>query len=493
MNRLMAPIDDFLNDLTMYRLILYGLGILAGLAILFAFAGVLTLSAGQLVWSLVVLLAAAYGSNLVLSRVYEAARNYESWLITALILFFVLPPARNAPELTIEALAALLAMASKYVLAPWRKHIFNPAALGAAGIGVLGLGYGSWWVGTGSLLPFTLILALLVARKIRRLWLVGVFWAVSLIITAGLAFIHHDDAAEMLRLAIVSGPLVFMGGIMLTEPATMPSRERWRLGYAGLVAVLFATHLNLKFVYVTPEIALLIGNILAFAVSPKRRLTLTFVGAEKLAESVYEYRFAAPERLNFQPGQYAEWTLPHRHPDSRGNRRTFSLASAPGSREVRLAVKQSLQPSSFKAKLASLKPGDRLELGPAAGDFTLPSRTDAKLLLIAGGVGITPFASMMRHLLNTTVQRDIVVYYAVKHVEDIAYKDLIAAARAQGMVVHAVAGRLDTQTLRATVPDAVTREVYVSGAPGMVRQTRSLLVALKVPAHHIHTDYFSGY
>ncbi len=93
---LLRKLDDQLNTITMYRLLLYGLGLLAGVSIALSLSGVLSLPASGLTVSLVVLLAVCYGVNRLLAHLYGVAVSSESALITALILFCILPPPTDA-------------------------------------------------------------------------------------------------------------------------------------------------------------------------------------------------------------------------------------------------------------------------------------------------------------------------------------------------------------------------------------------------------------
>ncbi len=77
-------------------------------------------------------------------------------------------------------------------------------------------------------------------------------------------------------------------------------------------------------------------------------------------------------------------------PDRRGNRRFFTIASAPGAAEVWLGVKVHPVPSAFKKRLMALKPGNRVHAAQLAGHFVLPRAKDRKVAMIAGGIGITP-------------------------------------------------------------------------------------------------------
>ncbi|HEV8677719.1 MAG TPA: oxidoreductase, partial [Candidatus Paceibacterota bacterium] len=165
---LLRPVDKFLNGITMYRLVMWGLAIVAAYSFAASLLGFVGYNWISLAASFFALLIACFVSNLVLSRIFRAPTNVESSWITGLILFFTLAPAQDLSGFLLLALAAAIAMASKYVVA-WKKHhIFNPAAFALFALSVGGSGIALWWVGTPAMLPVVLLLGLLVVRKIRR-------------------------------------------------------------------------------------------------------------------------------------------------------------------------------------------------------------------------------------------------------------------------------------------------------------------------------------
>ncbi|HEY0186698.1 MAG TPA: FAD-dependent oxidoreductase, partial [Cellulomonas sp.] len=148
--------------------------------------------------------------------------------------------------------------------------------------------------------------------------------------------------------------------------------------------------------------------------------------------------------------------------------------------------------------------GARVGATGLGGDFLLPADRARPLLLIAGGIGITPFAAQLAAVLAAGEQRDVVVVYAVTEHADLAYTDVLTAAGARVLVAsptldaplpagwqHLGVRRLTAEALAEAVPDAEQRSAYVSGPPGMVGHTRALL--RQVGAGRVRTDAFSGY
>ena len=270
---------------------------------------------------------------------------------------------------------------------------------------------------------------------------------------------------------------------------------------------LFAPEVHVGSFYVTPELAMLMGNVFSYIVSPKANLLLTLKAKMQVAPDVWDFIFVPARKLAFAPGQYMEWTLAHDDPDDRGNRRFFTLASSPTEDTVRLGVKFYEASSSLKQALLTLKPNDEIMASHLAGDFVLPKDTRQKCVFIAGGIGITPFRSMIQYLLDTYQWRSIVLFYANKSARDIVYKSLFdKAQRVLGMkTVYTLTdprgvppgwrgsvGRLTPQMIKAEVPDYYDCLFYISGPARMVDSTKDTLHQLGVRESHIKTDYFSG-
>src|SRR5579884_4444100 len=106
-----------------------------------------------------------------------------------------------------------------------------------------------------------------------------------------------------------------------------------------------------------------------------------------IASNIADFIFQPSHRLAYEPGQYMEFTLAHRKPDSRGNRRYFTLASSPTEDNLRLGVRFYPEGSSFKRTLSRIDNRSKILAGQLAGDFTLPRDPGQKLVFIAGGIG----------------------------------------------------------------------------------------------------------
>jgi glycine betaine catabolism B len=491
----MKSIDDLLNKLTMYRLLAGGLAILIILAFLSAFLGTIDISPAHMAFSLAITTIVAYITSQSLAHYFNRPANHESWFITAAIIFFIAQPVDSWQRACLMASAAILAIATKYIVT-WRgQHIFNPAAFGLFIAGFIGSLPVTWWVGNKSLLLANLLFALLVLRKMRKFQLFTTFAITTLVATSIVALQAGLDVTKSLQVMLTASPLVFLGGVMLTEPTTMPSRHRYQIIFGALVGGLAGFHPSIGPVFIGPATALLIGNLFAVIVSQKQRTTLTLIRKEQISQTVFNYYFKPAKKLSFIPGQYAEWTIPGINKMLEGNRRTFTIASSPTEQSVVLGIKQIEPVSPYKRQLEQMEVGSRIEISNIMGDFVLANNS-GKYLFLAGGIGITPFRSIIKSLVDNQQKTDITLIYCVSNINDANYLDIFRSGMPLGLSVVMISPqsnvtKLDKETLARLVPDHQERHAYISGPSGFVDTHKDTVKKLGVKK--ITTDHFSGY
>lgn len=506
--RVRDALDRLLGRVTMYRLVVVGLAVLVLLAFALSFAGQLYYTPAALGLTLLVLVAVTLASGRLYGALFGVTPHTESALVTAGLLFFLLWPTTEPLDLLALALAAFAASASKYLIA-WRgRHIVNPAAFGVFFVTVLQLTGGVWWVATAPLLPAVAILALVIAYRTGKLPVVGLFVVLAGALTTVFSMSSGQDVGAALQYAFVTTPIVFLGGFMLTEPLTLPPTRGQQLAVAAIVAVLVSlptlVSVHVGPVALTPELALIIGNVVAFGLARRRGIGLTLTARRSFGPTTTEFVFTPDHPVRYRPGQWLELTLPHRKVDARGSRRVFSIASAdPDGRSVAVGIKiPPTEASSFKRALVELPVGTHLRATSVAGEFTLPTELSQPLLLVAGGIGITPYLTQLATCVDQG--RDVVLAYGVTDPAEIPYRDdlvalgipvVLAAPRVSSVELPdgwtAVEGFLTADALQAHVPDVDRRIAYVSGPPVMVNALSDTL--RRLGARKVRTDAFVGY
>jgi predicted ferric reductase len=173
----------------------------------------------------------------------------------------------------------------------------------------------------------------------------------------------------------------------------------------------------------------------------------------------------------------------------------YSLSAAPNDRYLRLTVKASGDGTNA---VQDLRPGTPVFVEGPYGAFTADRVTRRRVLLIAGGIGITP----LRALLETipAARGAITIVYRASRWEDVVFRDeLETLVKTRGVRLHFLIGRrvelrrdpLDARHLKHNVPDIADREIYVCGPAGMIRTVRNSLRRLRVPEAHIHEEQFA--
>jgi ferredoxin-NADP reductase len=254
----------------------------------------------------------------------------------------------------------------------------------------------------------------------------------------------------------------------------------------------------------SPELALIVANILMLPARLQQKLFLALEEKKLIAKDTYEFVFNKPHRFSFKPGQYLEWMLPHKESDSKGVRRYFTIASSPTEDKVRVAMKILDGASSYKEAIQNLDVAHPLIASQLAGDFLLPEDREEKLGFIAGGIGVTPFRSHVRYMLDSGQSRKVVLYYCVNSVAELAYSELWAEAgrkldftyvpvvAKEEVVAPHEKGYVTAELIKRRTPDYLERTWYISGPPGMVNAYKKLLKEMKVKGSRIKIDFFPG-
>lgn len=502
-------LNQQLSRITMYRLVLYYLIVLVVAAFGLSLAGDLNFSPSSIAISAIILVVTCYLLNKAFAYIFDAPTNIESVFITALILALIITPANNSTgeNYTFLLAAAGLAIASKYILTYKQKHIFNPAA-----IAVVLLDFGpkqgaSWWIGTSVMLPFVIIGGLLVMIKIKRTKMVLTFFITALLATVLYTFLGHGDVLANLSGTLTTSAMFFLGFVMLTEPLTTPPTARLQILYAIVVGILFPTAFHIFGLHFLPELALVTANLIFFLIRPRVKIFPTLSKKIRLTHDSVDFIFNPNQKLAYQPGQYMEWTLPHTKTDSRGNRRYFTLASSPTEENVRIGVKFEEQGSTYKEAMLKMSSDSWVVADQIAGDFTLPKNSNQKIAFIAGGIGITPYRSMIKYLIDKNESRDIVLIYAANTKSDFVYTNIFERARHLGIrTIYVItdnnqpivspnfrSGRINQKLIKTEVPDYLDRLFYVSGSHTIVNNVSQILRSIGLPKKQIKTDDFSGY
>lgn len=488
--------------ISMYHGMLLGLIGIWLVALLLSFFGGISYSPLEMIASLAVLFFTVGLVSWFCSWLFKVEIYGLSSMITAFILALIFSPTLEVGGLVVLALVGILAAASKFLLVYRGRHIFNPAAIAAVVIGLTGLGAASWWVATPPLALIVFAAAAVAVYKSRRFGMVALFFATAIPLLLIVFLFNGVSVIDGLPL-LLSWPLLFIGGVMLIEPLTLPPL-RWQMYVeAVIVGILVALPLSFGSFEMNPALALVIGNIFAAVVAERQAIALTFKERRSLTPTTDELVFTPSVPVPFIPGQFMEITLLHDKMDLRGGRRSFSLTSLPLAKEVTFGVKYYERSSSFKKSLKVLKPGTVVKTANLSGDFVLPKDVTQPLLFVAGGIGITPFISQLKSVSKKGEQRDITLIYTMSDASELAYRSVLIQSGVRVVIVspnkpsnfpkewkYAKGSRLTEELTAKIIGKHSYDEAYISGPTPFVQTAKRFL---RRSTRSVHTDFFVGY
>lgn len=228
----------------------------------------------------------------------------------------------------------------------------------------------------------------------------------------------------------------------------------------------------------------------------------------RVAHKTFGLELDRPAGFHFRPGDHvALEVIRLAADDPRGNWRPMSIASAPHDDHLLFTSREGVSP--FKQTLAALAEGDELIVSDPSGAFVLPDEASMPLVFFAGGIGVTPFRSMIKSSVEQRLNHSITLFYANRRPEDAAFLDeLDAWADANPRFkFYPVMTKPDTadadwtgptgyftpEYLAAHLKTPRDRLYYVAGTPRFVTGVQNVLLQFGVPKHMIKTDEFEGY
>jgi ferredoxin-NADP reductase len=235
--------------------------------------------------------------------------------------------------------------------------------------------------------------------------------------------------------------------------------------------------------------------------------TLNLEERQLVAEGTMAFLFERPEGFSFEAGQFLQMTLvdpPETDPE--GDSRTFSIASAPHQRHLMIATR--MRDTAFKRVLGAAAIGSAVTVKPAEGSFTLATAGPGPVVLLAGGIGITPFLSMVRDACHQQRPGDLCLFYSNKSLADAPfYHELQETIRVYPQFRLVVTmtedppdgvwmgerGFVDEAMLRRHIPDLSEAVYYVAGPPAMVEAMQATLNGLGITPDRIRAEQFAGY
>lgn len=219
------------------------------------------------------------------------------------------------------------------------------------------------------------------------------------------------------------------------------------------------------------------------------------------AQDMVSYRFPRPNALKYRAGQYMMVTIKSGekemvHP--------FSLSSSP-SEMNHIEFTKRLTESKYSETLRAAKPGDWARIDAPYGTFTFQGE-HPKIVLLAGGVGITPFRSICRYCTDTQVNSSIILLYGNRGENEIAFRTEFDEMQKQNPNLRVIlilneassywkglVGFINANLIKTQIPDYNERVYYACGPPGMVKAMETTVAKLGLPSSRLKLEVLAGH
>jgi ferredoxin-NADP reductase len=216
---------------------------------------------------------------------------------------------------------------------------------------------------------------------------------------------------------------------------------------------------------------------------------------------VNSYRFPRPPELTYKPGQYFFITI------KQGDReltKHFSFSSSPTEKD-HFEFTKKFTDHEYSMALKAAKVGDWARIDASYGQFTFEGEYP-KIVLLAGGIGITPFVSICKYATDKRLDTKITLFYGCRTENDIAFKQELEKMQEQNKNLKIVfivneassqwkgaTGVINAEMIKKELPDYKDNLFYVCGPPPMVKAMETVIESIGLPKTQLKLEYFTGY
>ena len=341
-------------------------------------------------------------------------------------------------------------------------------------------------------------------------------WGLLLLIPALAAtggsgfFLSHGQREGLAGAKLKRMPFIAANGLLILVPAALFLAFKARAGafdtsfYVVQAIELIAGATNIALLGMGMRDGMKLtkwrrGNFLRPAANHKTPLA----GKDEIANGTVAFRLKKPEGFAFAAGQAVYVTLPgQKESDSKGRIRTFSIASSP--QEPELAIVTRITDTAFKRILLDLPAGSPVGIEGPYGDLTLDGDTKPAVF-VAGGIGITPFRSIILDATTRDLSRDLILFYSNRSAADAGFLPELEQLARENPRFRLVAtmtdatdwqgenGFITREMIERHVGDVTKPVFYLAGPPSMVAAMEALLEQAGVKPGNIRAEMFAGY
>jgi len=229
---------------------------------------------------------------------------------------------------------------------------------------------------------------------------------------------------------------------------------------------------------------------------------------EEIAEGTVAFHFDKPGAFQFRAGQAIDITLVDPpETDAEGNTRAFSIATAPFEDQLTIATR--MRDSAFKRVLKNMPLGTAVKISEPGGSLTLHKNASKPAVLLAGGIGITPFLSILKQAAHEKLPHLLYLFYSNRRPEDACFLETLNELQKTNPRFRYVptmtkveksqqkwigqTGFIDSSLLISEVSNLQGPIFYIAGSLALVAAKREMIVAAGADEDDIRTEEFSGY
>ncbi len=216
---------------------------------------------------------------------------------------------------------------------------------------------------------------------------------------------------------------------------------------------------------------------------------------------VISYRFPRPRELEYKPGQYFFVTIKQ---DGKELTHHFSFSSSPTQKEYFEFTKK-ITDHEYSLALKNAKVGDWARIDAPYGKFTFEGEYP-KIVLLAGGIGITPFVSMCKNATDKHLDTKITLLYGCRSEADMAFNEEFEDMAVQNSNFRVIVtlsqatpqwkgqtGNINVDLIKRELPDFKEQVFFACGPPPMVKAMGEMIESLGLPKDNLKLEYFTGY
>ena len=232
---------------------------------------------------------------------------------------------------------------------------------------------------------------------------------------------------------------------------------------------------------------------------------ISLLNRKDIAAGTMTFIFEKPAGFTFKPGQNGDFTLVNPpETDAEGNTRTFSIVAAPYEDHLQIATR--MRDTAFKRVLKTMPIGAKIQFNGPMGSMTLQNDTSRPAVFLAGGIGITPFMSMIRNAAHEKLPHKIFLFYSNRTPQDAPFLDELADLQKQNPNFKSIptmpdatpgwtgeTGYITSDMLEKYLSDLSSPIYYLAGPPAMTAAMHKMLNDAGVNDDYIRSEEFAGY